>query len=206
MSLSKEKEKLEVLISGIPEKVISAISSQDAPMYTFDLIFIGALKRAMSLAGGFRDMANVQNMICARALLRMQLDTLVRLFAYTYVDNPNEMAMEVLGGKRLDKFKSKEGNFLKDYYLLDRFSKQFPWAKHVYKYTSGYVHFSEKQVFASVKQVGSSDERTVQFEIGEHDPKFPDSSWIEVLQCMNQCLEILGLYADKYAASKTNDV
>ncbi|WP_255900491.1 hypothetical protein [Vibrio campbellii] len=74
---------------------------------------------------------------------------------------------------------------------MDRMTQDYPCVKNVYKYTSGYVHFSERQVFDSISSLGENGLRSVKFHIGSEDNNFPDESWIEILQCFNEMLSIL---------------
>src|SRR3546814_15813010 len=56
----------------------------------------------------------------SRAIVRMQIDTVSRLLAYTYVNDPEEMASKIIGGEPLNKFKSRDGKLLRDAHLIDR--------------------------------------------------------------------------------------
>lgn len=53
----------------------------------------------------------------------------------------------------IKKFKSRDGKALVDGYLVDQMTKAHPWARKVYDFTSGYVHFSERQFFDSIHSV-----------------------------------------------------
>lgn len=173
-------------------------------MAVFDLIVLGAVKRSLSLAAGLLALIEAKNIVCARAVLRMQLDTITRLSAYLYVQDPEQMAKEVLSGKPLKKFKSMDGKPLIDGYLVDRLSERFPWVRKVYDFTSGYVHFSERQFFDAVHSVGSNEDRTVRLAIGRTDDKYPESSWEELPACFNHLNIILEEFLSAYAQRKTN--
>lgn len=172
-------------------------------MSVFDLIVLGAVKRSLSLAAGLLVLIEAKNIVCARAVLRMQLDTITRLSAYLYVQDPEQMAKEVLSGKPLKKFKSMNGKPLIDGYLVDRLSERFPWVRNVYDFTSGYVHFSERQFFDAVHSVGSNEDRTVSLAIGRTDDKYPESSWEELPACFNHLNVILEEFLSAYAQRKT---
>jgi hypothetical protein len=73
--------------------------------------------------------------------------------------------------------------------------------QRVYEFTSGYVHFSERQVFDSVHS--SEDEnRTISFEVSHIDSKFPEESWEEVAACFNHLTEILVAALNEYGSQK----
>lgn len=191
MKLDKQLAILDEWIDKLPRIGMEVMVRDNNSMYVLDFIIIGAIKRSLSLATGLRTLVNSKNMTCVRAMIRMQLDTVSRLLAYTYVSNPSEVAKEVLGGKPLNTFKCKEGKQLRDAYLIQRMESEYPWVNDVYKYTSGYVHFSERQIFDSIFSLGDDTERTVTFAVGKTDENFPKSSWIEAVQCFNEMLSIL---------------
>ncbi|EJC7018487.1 hypothetical protein BBM20_04480 [Vibrio parahaemolyticus] len=192
MCIDTELDKLKGWIEHLPRIGMQAIGGDGQPMYVLDLIMIGAIKRSLSLASGLQALVASRNMTCSRAIVRMELDTISRLLAYTYVKEPSDMATKVIGGKALNSFKCRDGKQLRDGYLIDRMTQDYPWVKNVYKYTSGYVHFSERQVFDSISSLGENGLRSVKFHIGSEDNNFPDESWIEILQCFNEMLSILG--------------
>lgn len=190
-NLNIELVKLDRLISGLPELGRKTLIDSRADMYVLDLIMIAALKRTLSLARGFQALVVSKNMTCVRAMIRMQLDTISRLLAYTYVSEPSELAKEVISGVPLNKFKCRDGHKLQDRYLIEKMAKQYPWVTEAYKYTSGYVHFSEKQLFDSIKSIGDGSLGKVSFDIRADDLYFPEESWIEAVSCFNEMLSIL---------------
>ena len=203
MTLDLELHQLDSWVKYSSSNFIQLICAAGAPMYCLDFVMVGALKRTLSLADGISAMIKSQNMGCARAILRMQLDTVSRLLAYTYVDNPEQMARAVIGGSQIKQFKSRDGRKLLDGYLIDQLTKEYPWARKVYDFTSGYVHFSEKQFFDSVVSAGGDGGNNLQLVIGQTDSKFSEDSWIETLVCFNHLLKIIEKLLDKYSLEKT---
>jgi hypothetical protein len=206
MSLSDELKKLDEWVEKLPSIGMNTLGGSGSSMYLLDFIMIGAIKRSLGLATGVRSLIESKNMTCCRALIRLQLDTVSRLLAYTYVSNPSEVATKILGGEPLYKFKSRDGNFLRDKYLIDRMAENHPWVRAVYDYTSGYVHFSEKQIFDSIHFLIDGEERTVQFQISKEDENFPEDSWIEVASCFNEMLSIQVKLMATYAQEKNEEM
>ena len=189
--LEIELEKLNRLISELPKLGKQTLIDDRTDMYVLDLIMIAAFKRTISLERGFESLVVSENMTCVREMIRMQLDTVSRLLAYTYVSEPSKLAEAVIGGKLLNKFKCRDGHKLQDRYLIEKMAEQYPWVTKVYKYTSGYVHFSEKQLFDSIKSMGNGNLGQVSFDIRADDVYFPEESWIESVSCFNEMLSIL---------------
>lgn len=202
MSLEKELETLSGWIQRIPRVGIETLGGAGASMHLLDFVMIGVLKRTLSLASGVHAMILARNMTCARALLRMQLDTVTRLLAYTYVTDPESVANGVISGEQLKKYKSSDGRLLTDSYLVDRMSQDHPWVQKVYGFTSGYVHFSERQFFDSIHSLSDDSERNVTFQVSHIDSKFPEDSWKEVAACFNHLTEILTAVLRRYGAYK----
>ena len=202
MSLSTELEKLSLWVECWPKIGMNTLGSTGTSMLILDFVMIGAVKRSLSLASGLLAMLQARNMVCSRALLRMQLDTVSRLLAYTYVADPEKMATEVIGGKQLKKFRSQDGKPLTDAYLVDRMSQDHPWVRNVYDATSGYVHFSESQFFDSVHSLSGDEERIMTLQVSHIDDKYPEESWVEIAACFNRLSEILLSVLTRYQASK----
>lgn len=204
MSIADEQVRLEGLRDRVLRAGVEALGGPGKSFYILDFVMIGAVKRTLGLASGLISMVKARNMTCSRALVRMHLDTVSRLLAYAYVDDPEATASAVIGGTPLKKFKSKDGNPLTDAYLVKRLSSDHPWVAAVYKFTSGYVHFSERQFFDAVHSTGSREDGMVQFQIAESDPKFPDGSWEEILACFSHLLEIQAEFLTDYGRSKAD--
>lgn len=172
-----------------------------APMYPLDFLAFGAVKRNISTARAFRMLVESWNMVCARSLLRIHIDTTLRFSAAWLVNDPHDFAMRVLRGERIDKLTDKDGERLRDAYLVETRSRECPWLPDVYKNLSGYVHFSAQHIHASVESVGVAD-GTIGFVITDQDLNFPESSWIEMLDCFREATALLGKYLHGYALTK----
>lgn len=203
MSLAAELDELTIWIQCCPSLAMKTLGGSGAPIYILDFVMIGAVKRSLSLASGILIMVQAQNMLCSRAILRMQLDTVSRLLGYTYVENPEAMAKALVAGAPIKKFKSRDGKALVDGYLIDQMTKAYPWARKVYDFTSGYVHFSERQFFDSILSVGNDQERSIQLQVSHIDNKFPEFSWEETVACFNELLKIIESLLERYTFQKT---
>ena len=202
MSLSSEIEMLSEWVKRLPTIGMNTLGGAGTPMHVLDFVMIGAVKRSLSLASGLLGVLQSQNMVCSRALLRMQLDTVSRILAYTYVGDPESMAKAIIGGKQLRTFKSLDGKPLTDGYLVERLSQKHQWVQKVYDFTSGYVHFSERQFFDSVHSMSNDVDRIMTVQVSHIDNKFPEESWTEVAACFNHLTEILVGVLSDYQANK----
>jgi hypothetical protein len=128
----------------------------------------GIARRAIAQSVAFRQMIDNRNSLVALSIVRMQLDTVLRLYALFWVADPEDFALKVLQGTQIDKLKAKDGKLLSDRYLKDRVSKTNEWIPSVYKETSGYIHFSHRHIQAALEVI---DRETghVQIQIGAQD-------------------------------------
>ena len=180
-----------------------AITQADGgKFFPLDFFVQGAIKRSLSLIMGVRLMLENSNLVCARSLLRMQIDTAMRLYAAWLVPNPHDFAQEVISGKRIHKMKCRNGRLLTDKYLSDELSREHEWVRRVYESTSGYVHLSQSQSMLTVEDV--HEEGTMSFVIAAHDKHMPVQSFIEVAECFVAASEIVMKYLEGWRFTKAN--
>jgi len=172
-----------------------------ANIYTLDFMAFGSVKRYLSTTTAFRLMIETWNMVCARALLRTHIDTALRFSAAWLVEDPHAFASKVLGGEQINRFTDKDGNRLSDAHLVKVRSREYPWLPAVYKNLSAYIHSSASHIFDSVVTLDDST-RTVNFQLSDMDTKFPEFSWIELVECFREATKMLGQYLAGYGAAK----
>jgi hypothetical protein len=158
-------------------------------LYTLDFFLIAALNRSFCLLRGFCDLLESSNFISAAPLVRLQLDNCLRIFAISLVADPNKFASDVLGGKSVRNIKDATNCPMRDNYLCNELSKQFPWVQNVYDETSGFVHLSEKHIFNSLK-IDSTDEHLVSLKISDQDKFVPDSAYMEAIEVFEKITEL----------------
>jgi hypothetical protein len=181
--------------------MVEVVVPAGSPMFPLDFLAFAAVKRHASTTSAFVAMVRSWNMVVARALLRMHIDTSLRFSAAWYVPEPHAFAAEVLKGTRIDKLKARTGARLTDSYLVQLHKDKHPWLPAVYEHLSGYVHFSGAHIAGSIEDLREED-RTIQFLISDQDLKFPEFSWVEVLECFREATSILGTFLHGWGATK----
>jgi hypothetical protein len=180
---------------------LATLSAGKGAMFPLDLMAVGAVKRSVSTSSAMLSIVRAWNMVCARTLLRTHIDTALRFSAAWLVTDPHAFASLVLKGERIDRLKDRQGKRLTDAYLVQLNSAEYPWLPDVYDKLSGYIHFSGSHIYDSVttlEEVG----HTIQFEISPQDTKFPEFSWLEVLECFRETTELLGKHLHGYRITK----
>lgn len=156
------------------------------PLFQLDLVALAAAKRAVALSAGFREMISIENLACAGALLRVHLDTALRIQAFTLVEDPEEVADQFRKGAKIRDIKDREGNLMTDKYLIGQVTRdgpEFAWVKRVYEETSGYVHFSKKHLFGIFGQADRATSSVV-IDVSPRDAEFRADVYLEAIDAM----------------------
>jgi hypothetical protein len=173
------------------------LAADNKALYPLDLITLLVAKRTVSTISAFSSLIEQHNMVCVRTLLRTQLDSMMRLYAFSLVDDPHNMAVEVLGGTHIRKIRDRTGNLLTDAYLVNKLSKDIEWLPRVYERTSGFIHLSDRLVGMTMKAEESGKLSVV---LSDTDD-MPEVSWEEVIKCFlhasHVLLHILDTWADR---------
>jgi hypothetical protein len=175
-------------------------------MYGMDLFAAGALNRSRAHVAGFRSLIVSKNLICAGALLRLQLDTAMRFRAAFLVERPHDFAIAVLGGQRVRDIRDRDGNKMTDAYLVQKLGQEFPWVPRVYERTSGYVHLSATHLLSALhpSTEASADERRFTIKISAEDKPLPDFIYIETVDAFRAATDVLLRYVHGWVFTKAN--
>jgi hypothetical protein len=103
--------RIEKLETELMRKAVTSVGEKAAISHT-DMFVMGALRRTFAQSQGFRDLLTAKNFPCAAGILRMQLDTAMRVNGLTLVADREDCCNAVLGGTKFNKLKDLEGNKL----------------------------------------------------------------------------------------------
>jgi hypothetical protein len=174
--------------------------------YGMDLLAAGALNRSKAHIAGFQQLVGAKNLICAGALLRLQLDTALRFYAAFLVEQPHDFALAVLGGARVRDLKDRDGKKMTDAYLVEKLGQEFDWVPRVYERTSGYVHLSSTHLLSAMAPTeGASDsDRAITIKIAAEDKPLPAWIYIEAVDAFRAATDILLRYVHGWVFTKAN--
>ncbi len=140
-------------------------------LYTYDLFISAILNRSLNLVRGFCSLVRDNNFIAAAPIVRIHLDSLLRLYASRLVDyNIDEFAKKVISGKQIRNLKDKDGKKMSDNYLVKKIMEvdNHDWVKEIYYTGSGHIHFSN-YVSSYTTKIETKKHRTILTTIGKHD-------------------------------------
>lgn len=175
-------------------------------LYGMDLLAVGALNRSKAHITGFMALIEAKNMICAGALLRLQLDTAMRFFAAFLVDHPHDFAIAVLRGEKVRDLKDSTGKKMTDAYLSQKLGNEFEWVPRVYEKTSGYIHLSSTHLMSALTPSNDSDpdDRRFTAKISSMDKPLPDGIYIEASDAFGAATDIILQYVQGWVFTKAN--
>jgi hypothetical protein len=179
------------------------VSTRGAVGYQHLYLF-GVARRALSQSIAFRQMIAARNSVVALSLIRLQLDTVLRLYALFWVDDAEHFAKEVFSGVAIDKLKAADGSLMKDKYLRDKLSARNDWMSSVYTETSGYIHFSHRHIKAAFATQDSA-RAMAQVQIAPYDTGKTISYYGEILRAFRHINMMIPVAAaDWFSRLQTN--
>ncbi len=188
---------------GLVDLAAEMIKAYGAAIFPFDLFAKAAANRALALSTGFCSMIEARNLICAGAILRLQLDTAARFVAGYLVADPHAFAIKVLKGERIDQMQDRMGKKMSDKYLITYLSEEYPWVVSRYEKTSGYVHFSDTHIH-SIFGEPDTEARSIKFKIGSVDRALPDEVYLSAIKAFRAVTEILSRFIAGWTFTKNN--
>lgn len=184
---------------------LHAVSSQ---FEYFDILLIGVLNRTINLNRAFINLVKESNFIAAAPLIRINLDSFLRLYAAHVVDMEfNLFAKSVLGGEHIRRMKAYDTKLkLTDAYLCERLShiEGKNWVTKVYEAGNSFVHFGDTIVKSS--QLTDDETMTITQTIGLHDRFIPDSEILGGVVWMNEITDSIVEQAQIWIYNKCKKV
>ena len=170
-------------------KQLNAISPQ---METFNFLLIAALNRTVNISKAYTTLIRDNNFIAAAPLVRINIDTLLRLYASIISEfDRNTFASKVMDGELIKKMKLKgTKKDLRDDTLYLELSKTegMEWVEDIYKAGSSFIHLEKSHIFSSLK-IADDKERIVNMTIGFHDAFIPESEKFGSTVWMNKIID-----------------
>jgi hypothetical protein len=200
-------EELRAAIRGLRayrerHKELGRMMYESGPLYPLDLLATAAMNRSLNLTIAFCNLVEERNFLAAAPLLRLQLDSCLRLSAAWLVESPHAFAEKVLRGERVDKIKDRDGQPMRDQYLVNKLTEEYPWVKSVYEETSGYVHLSNKHIFNAHR--AGKDEGIIEGKIAEGDSYVKEDLYLEAIAAFKAITDILFDYVYGWAYTKAH--
>lgn len=161
-------------------------------------VFVAAaLHRSISLVHGFCTLIP-DNYICAASLVRLQLDSALRFSALSLVEDQEQFAKRVSSGEAINKLKDRDGQQMRDAYLVGKLNERHPGVDQCYGDGCGYVHLSGAHFF-HVSSLTPDGKFLLQ--IGG-DVGVTDNDRKDAVCMMDQATRLLLLFVENYLQQK----
>jgi hypothetical protein len=198
MSYAKlTKEELLIEIDNKSKAIINMgqqLTAITPKMEIFDFFLFGALNRTVNISKAYTSLIRDNNFIAAAPLVRINIDTLLRLYASTISDyDRNTFASKVMNGGLIKKMKLSGSKLdLTDLFLYTEISKveNMEWVTDIYKAGSSFVHFEKSHISSSVK-IADDKEGTINMCIGFHDEFISESEKFGSAVWMNKIVDAI---------------
>lgn len=138
-------------VSGV---VLGSINSPEPDM-PIEVIMATALQRSRHLLEAYIPMLLQRNLSAGSALIRMQLDSVMRVNAVFLVPDPLVLWEILRTDRPWSSIVDRDGQRLRDAYLHQKLSERFDWASDIYTRMSGYVHLSRPHLEATASGTDS---------------------------------------------------
>lgn len=181
------------------------LAVDDGKLYPVDLFVAAAMARSYSLVDGFISAFDSWNPIVAAPLLRMQIDSLVRIAYVAHAPHADDVVLYVIGGGEFRHLRDSDDRRLTDSRLLEHAAETHPWVGDVYRATSGWVHFSPAHLRAAWRIKEDADESGAAIISGSvplRREDIPLSAFQELIGAMTQATAELFGYVELWESRK----
>lgn len=165
---------------------VAGLLTGEASFSSVTLFLLGAIQRVESNAAGFQAMVTSLNYPVACAIIRMQIDTAMRVHGLRLMADPHQGTMMLLSGERYDRIRPKRGDKLRDAVLLNALSLEYDWIKKVYERTSGMVHLSGMHIHHvfdhSTSIINDDGSLSIELAIGPDSRNVPTELFEEICE------------------------
>jgi hypothetical protein len=147
--LEKRRAYLDVLRIHHLDLTNRFLVAGEGQVYEIDVVMAAAMARSYGLVDGFIAAFDSWNPVVAAPLLRMQVDSLIRLAYMAHAPRADAVAHHIFAGREFRTLKDDEGKTLTDCRLRKHAEDVHPWIGSVYQETSGWVHLSPAHLRAA---------------------------------------------------------
>jgi hypothetical protein len=189
------KEELLIEIDNKSKAIINMgkqLKAITPKLETFDIYLIASLNRTVNISKAYTSLIRDNNFIAATPLVRINIDTLLRLYASIIsAYDKNTFASKVMNGELINKMKlGTTKQKLSDVTLYTEMSKieKMEWVTKIYKAGNSFVHLEKSHIFSSLKVIDKK-EKLINMSIGFHDSFIPESEKIGSAYWMNKTID-----------------
>jgi hypothetical protein len=160
---------------------------------------LAAIKKTASLSHAFCTLIRAKNTLSAAALVRLQLDTAMRIFGLTLVDDVETAGIRLMNDESYRKLRSRDNELLTDVFLHRKLNEKYPGFTEAYEDASAYVHLSGLHIKTGIWSRPGTP--TLFFHLFGTDDTRPEEGFADLVDSFDQATR---LTAEQITAFITN--
>jgi len=186
--LSEIDNKTKAMVNLV--KQLGAISNDLEP---YDMLLVSIINRTINLNSAFTQLIRVNNFIAGAPLVRINLDSLLRMYASIISEHNdrNKFALAIISGTPVNEMKHRNSKLkLSDSRLVKEITevKGMDWVNKVYKAGNSYVHFCDT-IFFTNRKIANEEEQIIVQSVGLNDSMVPDDEKLGAIIWMNKIID-----------------
>lgn len=178
-SIEKRIKYLKVLQDEHRE-IAAEMFAETEELTTTDFVIFGFLKRSLDIMDGLIVMIKRRNFTVAGALIRMQLDNVLKMNYLEQIQFDFQVSYEIFAGKRFNEIKDSHGQRLTDRRLREYAKAKIPQVDEIYEQTSKLIHYNIKSFFIATQPI-DVESREIEIYIGVGNPNLKETHILEIL-------------------------
>ena len=156
-----------------------------------DIFVAGMVQRVLGLAAGYAMHVRLRQYGNAMCLTRVLLDCCMRMQAAFLVDDLKELLAWFETEEPLYRFKDRNGQQFKDGDLVKLLDEGRGWVGDLYKTTSGYIHYSQRQIEA-IRALPNLQEGAGlrPIPVAAEEEHIGEEAWVASMEAFLECVQL----------------
>lgn len=181
----REIERVAGALSQLPS---TYLGPQGTAIPDVEWFALAAIKKTVSLSHAFCTLIKTKNTLSAAALVRLQLDTAMRIFGLTLVDDVEAAGTRLMNDESYRKLRSRDNEPLTDAFLHRKLNEKYPGITEAYEDASSYVHLSGLHIKTGLWSRPGTP--TLFFHLSGTDEARPDEWFSELVDSFDQATRL----------------
>lgn len=180
--------KIERVSAELQKIPLAYLGPQGSKIPDIGWYVLAAVKKTASLSHAFCALVRAKNTLAAATLVRLQLDTAMRISGLAIVDDIEAAGTHLMSDGSYRKLRSRDNKPLDDAVLHRRLDEYYPGLSLVYEATSSYVHLSASHIKTGLSdRAGTS---TLFFHLKGTDDTQPDEWFADIVDAFDQATHL----------------
>lgn len=193
----REIERVAGALSQLPH---TYFAPQGTAIPDIEWYALAAIKKAASLSHAFCTLIRAKNTLSAAALIRLQLDTAMRMFGLTLVDDVEAAGTRLMKDESYRKLKSSNNEPLTDAFLHRKLNEEYPGLTEAYEDASAYVHLSGLHIKTGLWSRPGTP--TLFFHLKGTDDARPDEWFTDLVNSFDQATRLAADLISAFLATR----